>query len=302
MMRTFLFKSTRATLFVPKEGLTIPFATSIRPLVSLSANVSFALQRFFSRVTFNLLFASSSTFACNRVLILKLVLDIPCQRLCRLGLCLDCNWCRGTSATRAFVNRALQPLTLLTLAGSRVQMGARHKEHRERACEDGHRQAEHSHHAIEHNIHRRLDSEVRVPVLGRLLQIHQHELSSVFDREQRKLRGRADAQGGAHADAQIALTQRVLSHLELLFRQRIIPIQQVVAQSPATARPAAQAPCLAETDATHIKISQVLPPTHLRRSSVSAPERIAVNVLPTSLFTSTPFAANGMQEKRTAET
>ena len=106
----------------------------------------------------------------------------------------------------------------------------------------------------------------------------------------------------AHADAQIALTQRVLSHLELLFRQRIIPIQQVVAQSPATARPAAQAPCLAETDATHIKISQVLPPTHLRRSSVSAPERIAVNVLPTSLFTSTPFAANGMQEKRTAET
>jgi hypothetical protein len=302
MMRTFLFKGTRATLFFPNERLTIPFATPIRPLVSLSANISFTLHRFFSRVTFDLLFARSSTFACNGVLTLKHVLDLPCQRLCRLHLCLDCNWCRGTSATRVFVNRALQPLTLLTLAGSRVQVGARHKEHRERACKDGHRQAEHSHHAIEHNIHRRLDSEVRVPVLGRLLQIYQHELSSVFDREQRKLRGRADAKGGAHADAQIALTQRVLGHLKLLFRKRVIPIQQVVAQSPATARPAAQAPGLAETDATHIKISQVLPSTHLCHSSVSAPGRITVNVLLTSLFTSTPFAANGMQEKRTVET
>jgi len=118
-----------------------------------------------------------------------------------------------------------------------------------------------------------------MPVLGRLLQIHEYKLSSVLDREQRQLGGWADAQGGAHADAQIALTQRILGHLKLLLRQRVFPIQQVVAQSPATARSAAHAPSLAETDATHVKISQVLPPTHLRRSPVSAPGRITACVV-----------------------
>ena len=55
----------------------------------------------------------------------------------------------------------------------------------------------------------------------------------------------------------------MLGHLELLLRQGILPIEEVVAKRPATAGAVAHAPCLAKTDTADIEIAQVFPPAYL---------------------------------------
>mmetsp|Transcript_21106 Transcript_21106/g.42575 ORF Transcript_21106/g.42575 Transcript_21106/m.42575 type:complete len:208 (+) Transcript_21106:361-984(+) len=148
------------------------------------------------------------------------------------------------------------------------------------------------HHAAHHLVDWEVDQEVRVAVLGRLLEVDEDEFPAISDGVERELGGRADAEGGAHANAEVALAQRGLGRDKLALGQRVLPVQEVVAQSAAAAWPRAHAPCFAAADPAHVKVAKVFHPAHLAclheevsvqlrkiRARDPGPQMQAVNIL-----------------------